>query len=277
MLLNLMWKALWYYLKNSKAVERAVDKVGNGPSKPDPTEHILKPYRRGDYRSALIVAEKLRENGVVTTAYSFFRGSILAQLGQFEEAETLLRKSTSTYLKGEERLQFGGLMILAELLMQTQRYTEAGDVIDRCLVNFAEYGLTYRAKAQSYLMQGVKTADAVRLAAMGVEREKKSKPDGDDQVRKLALGECMATLAWATAVESSNRQQVTQLASAAVNAVGKRTACTTALVHCHLGRAFAEIGDTVQSTQHYKEAAKIDPHGLWGRDAMAAMNLAAAV
>ena len=73
-ILSLMWRLLWYYLKNSKAVERMVDRIGNN-KKPDPMEKVLVPFRKGEYQGALVMAEMLKENGEVTTAYAFFRGT----------------------------------------------------------------------------------------------------------------------------------------------------------------------------------------------------------
>src|SRR6185295_11311797 len=106
-ILNMMSRLVWYYLKNSKTVERAVDRIGNDKTS-DPMEKLLVPFRKGEYQSALLMAEMLRQNGEPTTAYTSFRGIVLAYLGQFEEAETLLRRSTTTYMKGEERLLLEG-------------------------------------------------------------------------------------------------------------------------------------------------------------------------
>ena len=274
-ILSLMWRLLWYYLKNSKAVERMVDRIGND-KKPDPMEKVLLPFRNGEYQGALVMAEMLKENGEVTTAYNFFRGTVLAYLGQFEEAETLLRRSTTTYMKGEERLLLGGLMMLAELLVRTGRFTESIDVLERAMVSMPETGLPYRAKAQALLLQGIRSEDALRLATQAVAREK-TNTTVPDWLRKMGMGEWMATLAWAAAVQSKNRSEVEQLAGNAVTFVGKKTVSSTALVHCHLGRAFAEFGDTAQSIVHFKEATRIDPQGIWGRDALAAMSQPAIV
>jgi hypothetical protein len=43
---------------------------------------------------------------------------------------------------------------------------------------------------------------------------------------------------------------------------------TKAQVHCHCGLAYATLGDTVKSKRHFEEAERVDPNGIWGREAM---------
>jgi len=86
----------------------------------------------------------------------------------------------------------------------------------------------------------------------------------------LNLSENLATLAWATAVVSHDQEQVDRLVSEAADLVRGGSVQTVAQVHYHCGQAYTALNNFLKSEQHFEEASRVDPNGLWGRTARAA-------
>jgi len=71
--------------------------------------------------------------------------------------------------------------------------------------------------------------------------------------------------------ESRNASDVALRVTEAITGVGSGNIYVTAQVHYHSGCAHAELGDLRASTLQYREAARLDPQGPWGRAAQAAL------
>ena len=228
---------------------------------------VMEPYRRGDYESALEAAEAFRDDGEITAQYCFYRGSSLGHLGRLQEAETWFRRSIALHTQsGEKRYSAIALTALGEVLAQGGHYHEAEKCFEDSISMVPERSSGYRHLAELVLLRQGHPAEAVRWAKLAVEREQTGKPLSQD-LRNLNLGECLATLAWATAAASHDTAEVARLADAAIASVGSSNVQSAAQVRYHLGCAFAELGDHDTSARHYEEAARIDPQGHWGRSA----------
>ena len=69
---------------------------------------LMTAYRAADYALALEETEKLKRGGSKTPEYCFYRGALLHKLGQFVEAEAILRgvsghESGTGYRSGDDR------------------------------------------------------------------------------------------------------------------------------------------------------------------------------
>jgi tetratricopeptide (TPR) repeat protein len=226
---------------------------------------VMQPHRRGDYEAQLESAEVFRADGEITAQYCFFRGSALAQLGRLDEAETWLRRNVAMHTAFHEKQHLAiGLTSLGEVLLQAGRYDEAQETFDESIDANPNRSAGYRYLAELCLLREADPADAVRWAQRAVQTEQAGKLLTED-IRNLNLGECLATLAWATAAGTHDAAEVVRLADAALKSVGSTNVESAAQVRCHLGRAFAELGDLEASARHYEEAARIDLQGHWGR------------
>jgi len=233
---------------------------------------VMEPHRRGDYEAALQATEGLRFRGEVTSQYCYFRGANLALLGRLDEAEVWLRRNIEMQKGTEKRLLAVAYTTLGQVLLQAERYDEARKCFETSMQYFPGRGSGYRSMAEMYLLRGDNPAEALRWAELAVEREKADR-GMTTEIRKLNLGEDLATLAWSTAAATHDRSEVTRLVSEAVDSVGTSNVQSTALVQYQSGRAYTEVGDTQASTKHYQEAARIDPQGHWGRAARKALEV----
>lgn len=232
---------------------------------------VMEPHRRGDYESALQACEGLEVRGKVTRPYCFFRGTNLSHLGRLEEAEVWLRRNIAMHQKDWYKRDLAiGFTALGEAMLQAGRYDDAQQSFEASLTHFPQRGSDYRCMAELCLLRRDNPVEPLRLAKLAIEH---------DQVdlslslegRRTIVGEAQATLAWATATGTHNPSEVARLVAEAVDSVGERYVPATALVRYQSGRAYAELGDFQASTQHYEEAARLDPQGNWGRAARAAL------
>lgn len=249
---------------------------------------FMAPYRQGDFQAALQAVEGMRNDA---RAYCFFRGALLAQLGDLKEAESLLHQSIQLSEQREEALRargqsafvFGRIgakealerqrkltalsrSTLGEVYLDQERYADALACFQASLRDWPGHASSYRAIAETLLRRGDNASEAVKWAQLAVDAERASKAM-PQEVRDTNLGEQLATLAWATATASHDRAQVDRLVEEAESAVGSRVVTSCAQVQYLSGLAYATLGDTAQSARHMEEAARIDPHGRWGRAA----------
>jgi tetratricopeptide (TPR) repeat protein len=244
---------------------------------------LMAPYRKGDFKAALQATEGLRKDA---RAYCSFRGGILTQLGDLKEAEELLQKSIHLSEQRELALQARGIRArkslarqlrltalskskLGELYLERGRYGEAIRCFEASLRDWPRRGSGHRAIAEAWLRRGDDPTEALKWAKLAVEEDRASK-DLTQEVRDTNLGEDLGTLAWAVAVGSRDTAQVDRLVGEAESKVGTRLVSSCAQVQYFAGLAYAALGDTERSTQHFKMASCIDSQGRWGRAARAA-------
>jgi tetratricopeptide (TPR) repeat protein len=245
---------------------------------------FLVPYRKGDFKAALQALEGMRNDA---RAYASFRGGILMHLGELNEAESLLQKGIQLSEQQEFALKGGSIRggidvlekqirltaisraMLGELYLERGRYGEAIRCFEASLRDWPGRGSSHRAIAEAWLRRGDDPAEALKWAQLAVEEDRSAK-DYTQEVRDTNLGEDLGTLAWAVAVASHDAPQVDRLVAEAESKVGTRLVTSSAQVQYFAGRAYETLGDTKRSTQHFKEASRIDQQGLWGRAARAA-------
>jgi tetratricopeptide (TPR) repeat protein len=226
---------------------------------------VLGAYGRGDYEGALKAAEALKTIGNSDLKYYFFRGTMQMQLGRYEEAEDLLRRSAIQ--ETDHKQAAVSYCELGSLLCHLSRYDEALEYFHAALAAWPDRASTNRHLAEAWLRKGERSAEAVTRATRAVECERKGALFSNNDTQAINLAENLATLAWAVAVDSRDQGEVIRLASEAQTAVGNDIVPAKSQVEYHLGRAYQALGLRQRASQHYQNAASIDPHGMWGRAA----------
>lgn len=233
---------------------------------------VMEAYGRGDYETALRAADgfaALRNQ----TSYCFYRGSMLMHLGRLQEAEPFQRCAVA--LQRDRRRTALAYSVLGQNLEEQRRYDEAMQCFGRALRRSPGKGSVHRHMAELHLVRGGAPGEALDLATLAVKEERAlSSPRPEMQrVHKLNLGEALATLAWAAAAASGDRAEVDSLVAEAVPLMtGGDSNPTCAQVQYHAGQAYAALGDTAKSAEHFETAARLDPNGIWGRAAGSAAN-----
>jgi tetratricopeptide (TPR) repeat protein len=233
---------------------------------------MLESYRRGDFQAVLHKSEKLKNGSARTAAYCFFRGKALYQLGRFAEAEASLQEARS--LEQDERRVALSTEALGYALLEQQRYTEAIAYFESCIRIWPDRGCGHRAVAEAMLRQG-KTADAVIRARRAAVIDRNAQALSDE-IHNLNLGEALATLAWAVAADSGDVPEVARLVAEALPLCGGDNKPILGQLHYHAGRAYAALGISDRSVEHFEQAFAADPQGNYGRLARAAASSAAA-
>jgi tetratricopeptide (TPR) repeat protein len=250
-------------------------------------DDVLAAYRRGDYQLALQSSEGLKRARKNTRQYCFYRGSMLLQLGNLDEAERWLRQSlvlstkdemsasSKTHREAARKHTALASSTLGQLLLEKSHYDDAMRCFESSLKNSPGRGLAQRDLAEAWLRRGNRPAEALKWARLAVEQDRNA-PLKSEEADNINLSEDLATLAWAVAAASpepdSARAEVDRLIGEAVPMIlsardGARAVPPTALVHYQAGLAYAALGDKEQSERYLAEAGRIDPTGRWGRAA----------
>jgi len=231
-------------------------------------------YRNGDYEAQLEVAEALKRSA--HPAHLYFRGRALLELGRMDEAEACLRQSSIEEYDGHCIALYKDE--LGQVLVEQQRYDEAIACFESGIPHWPQRGGCHRGVAATLLRQGGKGPESLGRARQAVEiDEHYSKvPAGVhdlhvSEARAWNLGESLATLAWAEAVNSGNAAEVERLLARAFTLCPEDAVPVRAKVHYHAGRVYASLGKREESTGQFERAARIDPKGIYGRLGKAAM------
>jgi len=233
-------------------------------------EAVVEAYRRGDYDTALERSKVLRDAGDMAS-YSFYRGSLLIQVGEEKEAEAWMRRRLESI--SDARLRALSYGELGHVLMIQQRYDEAMEAFTACLKLWPNRPSSYRNVAECWLRQGDNAGEALKWAMEAVERQRAEQPEteGAKLVHEINLAEELTTLAWAIAANGGDASEVNELVAEAVPLAGEQAVESTAMVHFQAGLAYAVLEDLETSGAYFEEAARVDPQGRWGREARAMM------
>jgi tetratricopeptide (TPR) repeat protein len=255
-LIQLLFKTILLGRKHRKSM----DQLRSGMGKSRAIGAVLEAYRVGDYETALLATDPLKE--IDAASYYFFHGSMLNQIGRIEEAEKELRKCAA--LRQEGQLASIAYSSHGQVLVELERYDEALKCFETSRRYGPDRGGPDRDTAQMHLIRG-NSDQALKFAKSALEKETAS--GGDKESRELNMREALATLAWAVATTDRDREEVDRLAAEAIPPPDTRAPSSCAEVHVHLGKAYAALGDSAKSEWHFEEAARIDPNGSWGRAA----------
>ncbi len=255
-------------LMGHRRYQRGMDQLRTSSLRLKAIDETLAAYRKGDFEEGLRIAETMKGNPMLQGPYLFFSGTMLMHLGRFQEAEQRLRRNLTAQTGAQSTaLAYSSL---GQLLLELQRYDEAVECFETSLRHWPERGSGHRDLAEACLRRGGQASDAVQWARLAVlEDRSRISPADSPKLREVCdinLGEDLATMAWAVAEDSRDRPQVDSLVDEAVPLV-RGAVSPSAMVHYLSGHAYLALGDSVKSGQHFYEAGRIDPNGLWGRSA----------
>ncbi|MGA2347407.1 MAG: tetratricopeptide repeat protein [Candidatus Sulfotelmatobacter sp.] len=230
---------------------------------------LMTAYRAADYALALEETEKLKRGGSKTPEYCFYRGALLHKLGQFVEAEAILREGLP--LQPDDRFRALTYNTLAEVLMDQKRFDESIECFRNAGRAWPGRGSNLRGVAEVWLRQGDHLAEALESARQAVEIDRRA--DGMvTEALDQRLGEDLGVLAWAVAANSGSLSEVEPMLTEAFRLCGTRSKPVLAQLHYHAGRAYKAIQERAKSQEHFRNASEIEPQGVFGRLAHAEMS-----
>jgi tetratricopeptide (TPR) repeat protein len=257
-----LFELLFQILTLGRAHKKSMAALRSSVAKQKAIGAVLEAYRRGDYQAGLAATEPLKT--VDEASYHFFRGTMLMQLGQNDEAERHLGKCAS--IQQGEQLKALAYSSFGQVLIEQQRYDEAMKCFETSAQQDPKRGAGDRDFAHLWLRRG-NPPEALKWAKTAVEKERAFPSAGE--ARDLNMREALATLAWAVASTSHDRAQVDALATEATPPPDTPAPASCAEVHLSLAKAYEALGDSRKFAEHLDAAARIDPNGLWGRKAKA--------
>jgi tetratricopeptide (TPR) repeat protein len=201
-------------------------------------------------------------------AYLFLRGSALFHVGRLQEAEACLLQSL--LMEKNRRLKAVAESQLGHVLLEQRRFAEAIACFERSIADWPQRGDGHRGIAQTLLRQGAQPDEALRRARQAAELDEAYTKLGAE-ARDLNTAESLATLAWAEAANGANVAKVEQWFEKALALCPEAMVPVRAELEYHAGCAYAALGKTEESAWEFERAAKLDPHGNYGRLAKAAL------
>jgi tetratricopeptide (TPR) repeat protein len=223
---------------------------------------IMSAYRRGDYATGLEKTESLKDGTAETAEYCMFRGLMLHQLGRLNEAEACLREALPLHDEARQRALI--LNSLASVLMDQERCAEAIAFYENAGGVWPDRGASLRGIAEVWLHQGREPNEALEQARQAVQIDRHATGMSKETLASR-LGEDLAVLAWALAVNSHDPTEVESALTEAFQLCGNKSASVSAQIHYHAGRAYVALHVSDKSREHLQRAAEIDPQGRFGR------------
>lgn len=223
---------------------------------------VMDAYRAGDHKTAIEKAEKLKDGAKKTAEYCCVRGEMLHQAGRLDEAETSLREALPLHDDPREKALVYDM--LASVLMDQERYTEAIAFYENAGRAWPDRGSNQRGIAEVWLRQGREFKEAVDYARQAVEIDRRATGMAKEAL-DTRLGEDLAVLAWAVAANSSDVGEVDRLVTEAFQLCGTRTKPILSQIHYHAGQAYEALNNPERAQDHFRQAREIDPKGIFAR------------
>jgi tetratricopeptide (TPR) repeat protein len=223
---------------------------------------VMAAYRAGDYETALEKAEKLKDRAKKTAEYCCIRGEMLHHAGRLDEAEVSLREALPLHDNSREKALVYDM--LASVLMDQERYTEAIAFYETAGTAWPDRGSNQRGIAEAWLRQGRELKEAVDCAGQAVEIDRCASGMPKEAL-DTRLGEDLAVLAWAVAANTGNVGEVDKLVTEAFQLCGTRTKPILSQIHYHAGQAYEALNNPERAQDHFRHAREIDPKGIFAR------------
>jgi tetratricopeptide (TPR) repeat protein len=234
---------------------------------------VMAAYREGDYETGLQNAESLKNHPDNKAEYCFFRGTMLHHLGRLDEAEASLREGLP--LEEDPRQRALVYNTIASVLMDQGRFPEAIAFFENAGSAWPDRGSSHRGIAEVWLRQGREFPDALQHARQAVEVDRVASGMKKEAL-DTRLGEDLATLAWAVAASSTvaansgAAAEVESQLTESFKLCGTKTKPILAQIHYQAGKAYEALKMPERAREHFRQAAEVDPKGIYGRLARAA-------
>lgn len=223
---------------------------------------VMTAYRAGDYETALEKAEKLKDGAKKTPEYCCVRGEMLHHAGRLDEAEASLREALPLHDDLREKALVHDM--LAAVLMDQERYTEAITFYESAGRAWPDRGSNQRGIAEAWLRQGRELKEAADYARQAVQIDRRA-TGMPKEALDTRLSEDLAVLAWAVAANSGNVDEVDGLMKESFELCGTRLKPILSQIHYHAGRAYEELNIPEKARDHFRQAREIDPKGIFAR------------
>lgn len=223
---------------------------------------VMTAYRAGDYETAIEKAEKLKDGAKKTPEYCCVRGEMLHHAGRLDEAQASLREALPLHDDPREKALVYDM--LASVLMDQARYTEAIAFYDSAGRAWPDRGSNQRGIAEVWLRQGRELKEAADCARQAVEIDRRA-TGMTKEALDTRLGEDLAVLAWAVAANSGDVGQVDRLVTEAFQLCDRKTKPILSQIHYHAGQAYEALNIPERSQDHFRLAREIDPKGIFAR------------
>jgi tetratricopeptide (TPR) repeat protein len=82
---------------------------------------------------------------------------------------------------------------------------------------------------------------------------------------EIRLGEDLAVSAWALAANSGHARELESILAEAFRLCDGSSKSVSAGLHYHAGRAYQALQMRDRSQEHFRQAAELDPQGVFGR------------
>ena len=225
-----------------------------------PQVTMIQAFMKGEYQHALAISSAAQRGVNV----GVFDGSLLMQIGRLNEAERMIAEALAS--ETEPKSTALAQCVLGDVYLFQHQFDKALACYNSALSLWPERGGTYRAIAEVGLRRGEDPSVVLQWARLAVEKEKTSQ--GIVAMTKVAnLGAELATLAWAVAASSHNSSEVESLVAEADSFGAGIPVSSIAQVHVYSAMAYAALGNEAKRAQHLEAAARVDPNGVWGREA----------
>jgi len=221
---------------------------------------MLNTYRAGDYQNTLALCNLASSDGMDV---GVFRGEVLMQLGQMDEAVQTLTGAVAA--AKDSKVAALANCVLGQVYLFQQRLDKALDCFTTALSQWPERGSTHRNLAEVWLRRD-SLSEALRWARLGVEKER-ADPAVTPETKAANLATDLAVLALATAAASPDAGEAEKSAKEAAGLCGGVAVTSVAQVHVYCGLANMLIGDAAEAAEHFEIAVRVDPQGAWGREA----------
>jgi tetratricopeptide (TPR) repeat protein len=229
---------------------------------------------RGEYERGLRLVENLKQRRSTPPIYFLLQAEILYQLGKLSEAECSVE--TGLKIETEASNKADAREVLGKVYTEQKRYDEAVSCFEASLVDCPDSGSGHRAIAEVYLLQGIRAADALGSARLGVKLARAVRARSK-QFQDLKLSEAQATLAWAVAAHEGDAAEVDRLLADAFLLCGEEYRPVRAHLNCLAASAYLALGTPKareKSAGHLNLACIGDSVGNFGRRAKAGLEAA---
>jgi tetratricopeptide (TPR) repeat protein len=162
---------------------------------------------------------------------------------------------------------------LGKVLTEQERYADAIACFEASVEDCPDSGSGHRAIAEVYLCQGIRAADALGSARLGVKLARSARAE-NKQIQDLKLSEAQATLAWAVAAHEGDAAEVDRLLADAFLLCGEEHRPIRAHLNCLAAAAYLALGSPSareKSAGHLNLACIGDSVGNFGRRAKAGL------
>jgi tetratricopeptide (TPR) repeat protein len=164
---------------------------------------------------------------------------------------------------------------IASVLMDQGRFPEAIAFFENAGSAWPDRGSSHRGVAEVWLRQGREFPEALEHARQAVEIDRPASGMKKEAL-DTRLGEDLATLAWAVAANSTvaansgAAAEVDSQLTESFKLCGTKTKPILAQIHYQAGKAYEALKMPEKAREHFRQAAEVDPNGIYGRLARAA-------